>query len=193
MDTPGVPIAFKVSTHVPQTPIPTSKPLVSTSRGKESPRRSPTTPPPVEAEIGLTFRWGGYDCLVNDVNKFGAVVAIGSGQLTVEFGARVVILGSHRTLAVGHSSAASGPRKGGQTSLNLVNPPLREALKKWRREQASTESVPAFIIFYDTTLDELCEQRPQTLSELRRVNGFGPVKVEKYGDSILAIVSEHLN
>jgi DNA helicase-2/ATP-dependent DNA helicase PcrA len=66
-------------------------------------------------------------------------------------------------------------------------------LRTWRLEQASTERVPAFIIFYDSTLDELCEKLPRTLPDLRQVKGFGPVKVDKYGDYVLAIISEYLD
>jgi ATP-dependent DNA helicase RecQ len=45
--------------------------------------------------------------------------------------------------------------------------------------------MPAFIIMHDTSLDALCEIQPQSLSELRRVPGFGERKIEMYGQSIL--------
>jgi ribonuclease D len=43
----------------------------------------------------------------------------------------------------------------------------------------------AFIIMHDSSLDELCRIRPRTLSELRRVSGFGERKTELYGQQIL--------
>jgi ribonuclease D len=43
----------------------------------------------------------------------------------------------------------------------------------------------AFIIMHDSSLDELCRIRPRSLSELRKVSGFGERKTELYGQQIL--------
>jgi hypothetical protein len=168
-------------------------PSVNGSRGSgRSSPRLPSRPPVVKASVGLRFRWSGYDCTVGEVNGYGAVVALGPNNVTVEFGERVTVLGNYRTLAADDGAGAAQPVKQSQSGLVSANPGLRDSLKKWRREQALAEGAPAFVVFYDTTLDELCERLPQTTSELRRVKGFGPVKVEKYGDSVLAIISENL-
>ena len=39
------------------------------------------------------------------------------------------------------------------------------------------------------TLRELAAIRPQTLGELAGVKGFGPVKLERYGDDLLAVLA----
>lgn len=62
---------------------------------------------------------------------------------------------------------------------------LRKFLQEWRRETAQKEGIPAFVVMHDSTLDDLCLVEPQTLSELRRVSGFGQKKVEAYGERIL--------
>jgi ATP-dependent DNA helicase RecQ len=43
---------------------------------------------------------------------------------------------------------------------------------------------------HDTSLDELCRVRPQSLSELRGVTGFGDKKTEMYGQGILDALAE---
>ena len=43
---------------------------------------------------------------------------------------------------------------------------------------------------YDSSLDALCTQRPQSLEELRSVPGFGERKIETYGEQILAAIAE---
>ncbi len=63
---------------------------------------------------------------------------------------------------------------------------LREYLREWRRTVSKEMSIPAFIVMHDTTLDELCRARPNTLAQLRNVSGFGDRKVEMYGQQILA-------
>jgi ATP-dependent DNA helicase RecQ len=62
---------------------------------------------------------------------------------------------------------------------------LRKYLQEWRRITAKEMEVPAFIVMHDTSLDDLCLVEPSTLSELRRVSGFGQKKVEAFGSQIL--------
>jgi ATP-dependent DNA helicase RecQ len=62
---------------------------------------------------------------------------------------------------------------------------LREYLREWRRTAAKENSVPAFVIMHDTSLDQLCRVQPRSLSEIRSVSGFGERKTEMYGPQIL--------
>jgi DNA helicase-2/ATP-dependent DNA helicase PcrA len=63
-----------------------------------------------------------------------------------------------------------------------------EALRRWRRERATADGVPAYVVAHDTTLAEIAEARPRTLPALRRVRGMGPMKLERYGPEILAAI-----
>jgi DNA helicase-2/ATP-dependent DNA helicase PcrA len=65
---------------------------------------------------------------------------------------------------------------------------LLEALRRWRRERASEDGVPAYVVFHDTTLVEIADSRPRTLPALRRIRGMGPTKLERYGAEILTVV-----
>ncbi|HEX7613454.1 MAG TPA: HRDC domain-containing protein, partial [Candidatus Limnocylindrales bacterium] len=67
---------------------------------------------------------------------------------------------------------------------------LLEALRRWRRERASEDGVPAYVVFHDTTLVEIADSRPRTLPALRRIRGMGPVKLERYGAEILAVIED---
>ena len=67
--------------------------------------------------------------------------------------------------------------------------PLFEALREERRRLASEAGVPPYVIFHDSTLREIAEARPASLSELARVNGVGRTKLERYGDAMLAAVA----
>ncbi|WP_244242223.1 ATP-dependent DNA helicase UvrD2 [Nocardioides seonyuensis] len=67
---------------------------------------------------------------------------------------------------------------------------LYERLRAWRLERSSADKVPAFVVFTDATLQLIAEHRPGDESALRRVNGVGPSKIAKYGDEVLALLSE---
>jgi ATP-dependent DNA helicase RecQ len=62
-------------------------------------------------------------------------------------------------------------------------------LRNWRLERSQEDAVPAYVVLHDTTLRELAAVRPQTLAELASIKGFGPVKVDRYGDDLLAVLA----
>jgi len=68
--------------------------------------------------------------------------------------------------------------------------PLLEALQAWRRERAKADGVPSYIVAHDALLAAIAEDRPQSIPQLRRIKGMGPVKLDSYGAEILAIVAK---
>jgi DNA helicase-2/ATP-dependent DNA helicase PcrA len=67
---------------------------------------------------------------------------------------------------------------------------LFERLRTWRTHQAASESLPAFCIFTDATLTVIAETRPRDPGSLVKVPGIGKVKLDKYGDAVLALCAE---
>jgi ATP-dependent DNA helicase RecQ len=60
-----------------------------------------------------------------------------------------------------------------------------ELLKDWRKKRAGELDVPAFVIFSDRTLRELARKAPQHIRELEFINGFGPIKIERFGQEVV--------
>jgi ATP-dependent DNA helicase RecQ len=65
---------------------------------------------------------------------------------------------------------------------------LVERLRFWRLQRARDDGVPAYVVLHDATIVELAAVQPRSLIELGTVKGFGPVKVERYGEDVLAVV-----
>jgi len=63
-----------------------------------------------------------------------------------------------------------------------------DALRRWRLQRARADSVPAFVVASDRTLDDIATLSPATLEQLKFCYGIGPSKVEKYGAEILQIL-----
>jgi DNA helicase-2/ATP-dependent DNA helicase PcrA len=63
--------------------------------------------------------------------------------------------------------------------------PLYQALKRWRLQRAKTDDIPAYVVFHNTTLAEIAERRPRSITELALVPGVGPAKLERYGAEVL--------
>ena len=67
---------------------------------------------------------------------------------------------------------------------------LWEALRARRTDLAKTQKVPPYVIFHDSTLREMVEQRPRTLEEFERLGGVGETKLRRYGEEFLAVIAE---
>ncbi|MCW2843959.1 MAG: ATP-dependent helicase, Rep family, partial [Nocardioides sp.] len=65
---------------------------------------------------------------------------------------------------------------------------LFERLREWRKERAGEESVPAFVVFTDATLQLIAEHRPSTPEALLRISGIGRSKLDRYGEDVLSLV-----
>ena len=81
-----------------------------------------------------------------------------------------------------------GPRTG--VSVQPQDLSLFGALRDLRAQLAREQNVPAYVIFHDSTLRNIAEQRPENLGELGRVGGIGGTKLERYGPQVLEIVRE---
>jgi len=65
---------------------------------------------------------------------------------------------------------------------------LFERLRDWRRERARNDDVAAFMVFSNSTLEQIAEHRPRTPDALLRISGVGPDKLQKYGEELLTLV-----
>ncbi|WP_460718352.1 ATP-dependent DNA helicase UvrD2 [Nocardia heshunensis] len=73
-----------------------------------------------------------------------------------------------------------------------VDTELLSALQDWRREKADEQKLPHFVVFSDTTLTAIAEQRPTDDRALVAIPGIGAKKLQTYGADVLAIVRARL-
>ena len=67
---------------------------------------------------------------------------------------------------------------------------LLARLKQKRLSLAQDQGVPAFVIFPDTVLYQMVERKPTDRDKFLNLSGVGPAKLEKYGDSFLAVIND---
>ncbi|MEO7370125.1 MAG: ATP-dependent DNA helicase UvrD2, partial [Ilumatobacteraceae bacterium] len=94
--------------------------------------------------------------------------------------ARAVMATASRNPA--RQAVASTPGR----DLSPAESALFEALRGVRRHLASGK--PAYTVLSDQALHEIARQRPTTFAALGNIKGMGPVKLERYGDALLAVV-----
>ena len=81
-----------------------------------------------------------------------------------------------------------GPRTGVPVQSHDLH--LFRALRDLRARLAKEQNVPAYVIFHDSTLRNIAERRPDSLSELAQVGGIGGAKLERYGSDVLEVIRE---
>ena len=119
-----------------------------------------------------------------DLERFGA--------LRLEEKCRPLLRGEE-TIALrkdGQPTAAKA-----QTKVQLapeVDIALWEALRECRRGYAEELGVPPYVVFHDTTLQEMCLRLPQTMEEFGELSGVGERKLERYGPAFLGVINQHL-
>jgi ATP-dependent DNA helicase RecQ len=73
---------------------------------------------------------------------------------------------------------------------NRFDEALFAKLKGLRSMLAREVQVPAYIIFTDATLRDMCRKRPTTADEFLQVSGVGERKLQKYGETFMKIIRE---
>ncbi len=86
-------------------------------------------------------------------------------------------------------ATASKTKQAVPTELPAEAVPVFELLRAWRAATAKEQSLPAYIIFHDSTLRQIATDAPTTLAELGKVSGVGENKLAKYGQQILDTLS----
>ena len=106
---------------------------------------------------------------------------------------RTILKLNRERLAAAKAAGVPGIRGTKRATIGLgtnADPAVFEALKKWRAETARQTGVPAFVICHDTTLAAVAEATPADNEALRSIAGFGQVKVDRYGDGVLAVLRQ---
>lgn len=67
---------------------------------------------------------------------------------------------------------------------------LLAALKDLRKSLAMRQSIPAYVVFTDATLIDMCRLKPKTQEEFMEVSGVGQAKSQRYGEVFLAVIAE---
>jgi ATP-dependent DNA helicase RecQ len=65
---------------------------------------------------------------------------------------------------------------------------LWERLRTLRRELATNQNVPPYVIFSDRTLWEMVRFKPRTLEDMATINGVGVKKLDQYGLAFLDVM-----
>jgi ribonuclease D len=86
------------------------------------------------------------------------------------------------------------------TTSKVPQPPTQEppadpaiverytALREWRKERAAQRGVESDVIISKDALWSVAEQMPESLDDLRSIQGIGPWRLQQYGEELLEVI-----
>ena len=70
---------------------------------------------------------------------------------------------------------------------------LFEALRSLRKELATKEKLPPYMIFSDATLIQMATDKPTDLELMKNIRGVGEFKLQKYGEEFLTVIKSYIS
>ncbi|CAM3790574.1 DNA helicase RecQ [Polynucleobacter brandtiae] len=134
---------------------------------------------------------GGY--LDADIASYGGLKLVNAMALPVLRGEQAIWLRKDPA-KVKTKAAKSGSGKAATRSfINPAEETLWLALKAKRTELAREQGVPPYVIFHDSTLQEIMKSAPRNLQDFSHISGVGQAKLERYGTQFIDVVDEVLS
>jgi ATP-dependent DNA helicase RecQ len=78
-----------------------------------------------------------------------------------------------------------------QTELQGADAELFVALRTLRAEIAREQSVPAYVIFHDSTLRQMATDKPRSPAAFAKLSGVGSRKLSSYGQAFIEVILQY--
>ncbi|MEV0806794.1 DNA helicase RecQ [Micromonospora sp. NPDC050200] len=148
--------------------------------------------------IGTELREAEWRGVVRQLLAEGLLAVEGDYGTLALTEASAEVLGRRRTVTMRReperpASTRSAKPRGAATvvaELDAAAGALFERLRAWRAATAKEQGVPAYVIFHDATLRQIATEAPTSLAGLSQVSGVGENKLARYGEQILAVLTD---
>jgi len=75
---------------------------------------------------------------------------------------------------------------------STVDEELFEILKDLRKKISKHKNLPPFVIFQDTSLEDMCIQYPITMNEMQNISGVGAGKAQRYAKDFIDVIKAYV-
>jgi ATP-dependent DNA helicase RecQ len=125
--------------------------------------------------------------LQKDIENYGLLKLTPKGHDFLENPYSILLCEDHQYLDDEDDEMAMN---GGKTST--VDTELFNILKDIRKKIAKLKNLPPFVIFQDTSLEDMAIQYPVTMEELQNIVGVGVGKAQRYGKDFLELIKKYV-
>ena len=78
------------------------------------------------------------------------------------------------------------------SGTSSMDPVLISLLKDLRKKVAQKHGVPPFVVFQDTSIEDMAVQYPITIEELTNIIGVGQGKAQKFGSEFIKLIAQYV-
>ncbi len=121
-----------------------------------------------------------------DAARFGALVLTKESREVLR-GEQDVRLREDPVVVRSRKTKRSASR---DADIEIVDIVLWEALRECRQRLAAEHNVPPYVVFHDSTLRQMVNERPTDPEALLEISGVGQAKLEKYGETFLGVIRQ---
>ncbi len=127
--------------------------------------------------------------LEKDIDNYGLLVLTQKGKdfIANPYGIKFIM---NKEMAEATEDGSDEPV---QQAGGAVDTQLLKMLKDLRKKIAKQKNLPPFVIFQDTSLDEMCTHYPISQEELRQIHGVGSGKAMKFGAPFLDLIQKYVD
>jgi ATP-dependent DNA helicase RecQ len=127
--------------------------------------------------------------LINNINNYGVLKLTSGGErfLKRPYSIQIVSEKKETEEEDGEASDMVVPQKGG-----IVDKALYSMLKDLLKTIAKNENLPPYVVFQETSLEDMCVHYPTTMEEMTQIIGVGTGKAQKYGKPFINLIRKYV-
>ncbi|HEY1038459.1 MAG TPA: DNA helicase RecQ [Bacteroidia bacterium] len=129
--------------------------------------------------------------LTKDIENYGLLKTTEKGKKFLEKPFTIMLTKDHNYHATDKGDDDDIVMGGGK-GAGAADQTLYALLKDEVKKIAKMKKLPPYVVFQETSLEEMAIQYPITMDELTRITGVGSGKAAKFGASIIALIKKYV-
>ncbi len=125
--------------------------------------------------------------LVKDIELYGVIRLTKRGKKFIDNPESFMMTKDHS-----YSKEENENFEVAQKANDVVDKELYALLKKEVKRIADDKNLPPYVIFQETSLEDMALKYPVTMDELANINGVGEGKAKKFGSSIIKLIADYV-
>lgn len=122
-----------------------------------------------------------------DIEEYGLLKIMDKGRKFLKKPYSIMVSLNHQFDEEGSNDEEDDVSGEAQAS---ADPVLFEMLKELRKKVAKEKNLPPFVIFLETSLEDMATQYPTTVQELEKIQGVSKGKAIRYGKQFVDVISK---
>ena len=124
------------------------------------------------------------DYIRKDIETYGVMFLTDKG--------RAFLKEPHSFMMTEDHNFDEDPDEPAKNTVSALDDTLLKYLKDLRKKVAKEFGVPPFVVFQDTSLEDMCMKYPINITELTNVFGVGEGKAKKYGKEFVSLIAKYV-